>query len=249
VLQALELVHLEQLWERPATALSGGQQQRVALARSIAYDPTVLLLDEPLSNLDAKLRERMRFELVSLQQRLGVTMIYVTHDQEEAMILGDKIALMLDGNIIQWGTAHELYAEPQSEFAASFFGRSNLISGHLEEVHPKAQEGIVRISGDECVQCRVLADVQEASDVLVCVRPEDVRLVDAAKATDGSSVLAGEITAVAFLGDRYEVKVKLVQTDEELRIYDYATGETRKEGDAVGVALSPHRCIALRTES
>ena len=129
--RALDLVGLEGFEQRPATQLSGGQQQRVALARALVREPDVLLLDEPLSNLDTKLRERMRSELKRLQRDLGITTIYVTHDQMEGMVLSDRVAIMSAGQILQLGNPHDVYERPDSHFVADFMGSTNLITGVL----------------------------------------------------------------------------------------------------------------------
>src|SRR5207248_5290683 len=133
VMRALSMVQLESLAQRPAPMLSGGQQQRVALARAIASEPAVLLLDEPLSNLDAKLREDMRHEIKGLVRQLGTTTLYVTHDQLEALSMSDRVALLNDGRVVQEGTPRDVYLQPADAFAANFLGRTNLIEGHVAD--------------------------------------------------------------------------------------------------------------------
>ena len=134
--QVLKLVGLDGLEDRYPSQLSGGQQQRVALARALVGNPKVLLLDEPLSNLDAKLREELRFEIKSLVRRMGITSVYVTHDQAEAMVISDRIAVMDSGNVVQVGTAHEIYERPANKFVADFIGTMNFMSGKVVEVLP-----------------------------------------------------------------------------------------------------------------
>ena len=140
VTRTLELVGLQGLEDRPGTLLSGGQQQRVALARALVFEPGILLLDEPLSNLDAKLRQQMRIEFKALQQRIGVTTIYVTHDQEEAMVLSDRIAVMNAGRIEQLASPSQVYGNPQTRFVADFIGKVNYLQGKIKEM-----------AGDRCV--------------------------------------------------------------------------------------------------
>ena len=138
--QVLALVGLDGLEDRYPAQLSGGQQQRVALARALVGNPKVLLLDEPLSNLDAKLREELRFEIKSLVRRMGITSVYVTHDQAEAMVISDRIVVMESGNVVQIGNAQEIYAKPANRFVADFIGTMNFMPGEVVEVLPDANE-------------------------------------------------------------------------------------------------------------
>lgn len=169
--RALELVRLDGMGERYPSQLSGGQQQRVAFARALVYEPDVLLLDEPLSNLDASLREEMRLELKELQTKTGITTIFVTHDQTEAMVMSDLIVIMNHGRVEQIGTPREIYEAPANQFVASFVGVSNFLEGELLD-NPNADSiAPVRI-GQNVLQCR--ADGKSKGEsVLVCVRPED----------------------------------------------------------------------------
>jgi iron(III) transport system ATP-binding protein len=176
-LATLRLVQLEHLAERPATALSGGQQQRVAIARALVFQPRVLLMDEPLSNLDAQLREQMRLEIRALQQRLGITTIYVTHDQEEAMVLSDDIAVMHDGRVLQTAAPERLYARPANRTVAAFFGAPNLLSAKTREVRRTGDTALARVEGDGWQGwCTGPAALQPGDSVTVVVRPEVIRL-------------------------------------------------------------------------
>ena len=180
--RVLEMVQLGALKSRDATALSGGQQQRLALARALVLEPTVLLLDEPLSNLDAKLREEMRFELQQLQRELGITTIYVTHDQVEALAISSHVAVMNQGRIEQVGTAREIYEHPVSRFVASFIGASNFLDGIVQSTF--AGGYVVKTSGGTV---RVLSGAihAPAAAVTVAVRPEEIQLIDPALAENG----------------------------------------------------------------
>ena len=151
--KVLELVGLDGLEDRYPAQLSGGQQQRVALARALVGNPKVLLLDEPLSNLDAKLREELRFEIKSLVRRMGITSVYVTHDQAEAMVISDRIAVMDSGNVVQIGTAQEIYQKPANRFVADFIGTMNFMSGEVIEVVPNTNEVYVRTEFSEKMLC------------------------------------------------------------------------------------------------
>jgi len=180
-LAALRLVQMEHLAERPATALSGGQQQRVAIARALIFQPRVLLMDEPLSNLDAQLREQMRLEIRALQQRLGITTIYVTHDQEEAMVLSDEIAVMHEGRVLQTAEPETLYARPASRTVAAFFGAPNLLAAKAREVRRGADAALARMEGDVWEGwCMGPPDLQAGEAVTVVVRPEVIRIGRAA---------------------------------------------------------------------
>ncbi|HBY93840.1 MAG TPA: polyamine ABC transporter ATP-binding protein [Chloroflexi bacterium] len=198
----LEMVQLTGLEDRYPSQLSGGQQQRVAFARSLVYDPQVLLLDEPLSNLDAKLRDQMRAEISSLQKRLNITFIYVTHDQTEALALSNRIAVMNAGRIIQIGTPHEIYLHPMSRFVADFVGATNLIPG--EVVSAKPGQVVVRTPSG------LVVTVQEANrssgQVLVAVRPERLRL-SREPDTSGPNIWAATIKERTFLGNTNDYAV------------------------------------------
>ncbi|MEM0496624.1 MAG: ABC transporter ATP-binding protein [Acidilobaceae archaeon] len=200
---ALELLGLEGLENRYPLQLSGGQQQRVALARAIVVEPKVLLLDEPLSNLDAKLRVRVREEIVSLQRRLKITTIYVTHDQEEAMNISDRVAIMDRGRIVQIGTPAEIYYNPYNFFIATFMGRSNVLSGVVERViSDKLYE--VNINGLRLNGTSTGAKLSTGDDVLVVIRYESFRKADE---NDKINVIEGRVERLSFIGLALQVKV------------------------------------------
>ncbi|MET1160021.1 MAG: ABC transporter ATP-binding protein [Thermoprotei archaeon] len=204
----LELVKLEGLEYRYPLQLSGGQQQRVALARALVVEPRVLLLDEPLSNLDAKLRIEMREEIKRLQKKLGITTIYVTHDQVEAMSISDRIAIMNRGRLIQYGPPHEVYFKPNSLFVADFLGRSNILYGEL--VEKKDEYVVVRVPGldKDLVGVPTVKDLPRK--VAVVIRPETVRLVTDKKAVASmDNVLSGRVDIAMFLGDKIEARLKI----------------------------------------
>ena len=175
--EVLRLVQMEHLAARPATMLSGGQQQRVAIARALVFQPRVLLMDEPLSNLDAQLREQMRLELRTLQQRLGITTVYVTHDQEEAMVLSDEIAVMHEGRLQQLADPPTIYARPASRTVAAFFGTPNLLAAKVRDLRRDGADIVVRVDGEGWEGWCAAPDVVAAGDaVTVIVRPEVIRL-------------------------------------------------------------------------
>jgi iron(III) transport system ATP-binding protein len=174
---ALRLMEMAHLAERAATALSGGQQQRVAIARALVFQPRVLLMDEPLSNLDAKLREQMRVELRALQQRLAITTVYVTHDQEEAMVLSDEIAVMHEGRVLQVAVPETVYTRPANRTVAAFVGAPNLLEAKAREVRRAAGGVLARVEGDGWEGwCSGPDDLNPGEPVTVIVRPEVIQL-------------------------------------------------------------------------
>jgi iron(III) transport system ATP-binding protein len=197
--EALTTVGLEGFAKRFGTELSGGQQQRVALARAIVTSPRLLLFDEPLSNLDAGLRERMRFELVALQKRLGTTSLYVTHDQSEAMLMSDRIILMKDGELVQNGTPRDLYDRPVSRFAAEFIGNANLIDAEIVG-RPGGARAMVRLAPDLTAEGAFAwpDQARDSGPVVVCIRAESIEQVP--EGTTGDNFYDARVESVSFLG-------------------------------------------------
>lgn len=191
---ALKLVNLEGFEKRKPTSLSGGQQQRIAIARAIVNEPKVLLLDEPLGALDLKLRQDMQYELMRLKEELGITFIYITHDQEEALTMSDKIIVMNKGYIQQMGTPEDIYNEPENAFVADFIGDSNIIDGVMIEDKLVSFLGIKH----ECVD----TGFGNNKPVDVVIRPEDIDIVEA-----GTGFMDGDITSVIFKGVHYEIEI------------------------------------------
>jgi spermidine/putrescine transport system ATP-binding protein len=209
VLNALKLVEMADYADRPAPALSGGQQQRVAIARALVFEPALLLLDEPLSNLDARLRAQMGSEFRALQKRLGITSLYVTHDQEEAMALSDRVVVMQAGRVLQIGAPEEIYQRPASRDVASFFGSPNLLPATVVNCARLDNADFalsVRAGGWEGT-CRAGEARAAGADVLVMVRPESVRLAEGAERAN--SVLSGRVVQSSFHGARRAVTVEV----------------------------------------
>ncbi len=207
---ALELVGLQGLEERPGPLLSGGQQQRVALARGLVFEPELLLLDEPFSNLDAKLREHMRVEVKRIQRRVGITVVFVTHDQVEALSLSDRLAVLESGRLMQVGSPRELYDKPQNGFVRDFLGKSVVLRGQLTGVADGGGcEVTIASGGDRTFRVKhVFADDPAAGEkVFVAVRPEDVAIE--ADAGGSQNSLEGTIDTLLFVGDRCECHVRL----------------------------------------
>jgi iron(III) transport system ATP-binding protein len=210
--RALAVVKLDRLASRDATALSGGQQQRLALARALVMEPSLLLLDEPLSNLDAKLREDMRFELKRLQREIGVTCIYVTHDQTEALAMSNEIAVMHDGKVEQIGRPREIYEAPRTRFVADFIGTSNFLEGVVEESRPG---GYVVATEDGKLDITSDANHRPGDHVLVSARPEHISLSTERNGT-GPNRWAGRVAVRSFLGEVVDHIVSV--GDREMRV-------------------------------
>ena len=209
VLTTMELDHLA---DRQATKLSGGQQQRLALARALDIEPPLLLLDEPLSNLDAKLRESLRYELKRLQRELGITSIYVTHDQIEALALSTQIAVMKAGEVVQLGKPREIYENPSNRFVAEFIGTSNFLTGTVRERRGDQFE-VTTAGGPLSLSSE--ADVPQGSDVIVSIRPEALTLSPEPMSSGRPNVWEGVVRTRAFLGDAVDHIVAV--GDQELR--------------------------------
>ena len=197
VMRMLKLIGLEGYENKNVTLLSGGQQQRVAIARALVNEPKVLLLDEPLGALDLKLRKEMQYELKRIQQEVGITFIFVTHDQEEALTMSDKIVVMKDGEIQQVGTPEDIYNEPENRYVASFIGESNIIPGVMMEDY--------KVKFDDIVFDCVDFGFKEKEPVDVVIRPEDIDIVEV---KDGK--MTGEVLSVLFKGVHYEIVVETV---------------------------------------
>ncbi len=238
VMKALELVQLKGYEDRPAPFLSGGQQQRLALARALVREPSVLLLDEPLSNLDAKLREETRTEIRELVKRLGITTVYVTHDQLEALTMSDVVAVMDQGEIVQEGSPLEIYRRPKVRFVADFIGLTNFIEGRVRNGANGAQLGEVETASGP-LRCILPENAGRGDKVLIVVRPEDMNLVTGNR---GENVVEGKVAARLFMGDATEFRVRI--KDTALRLKLHPSVEVA-EGDMVRIELPAERCRAL----
>jgi iron(III) transport system ATP-binding protein len=215
--EALELVQLPGYGDRPAPFLSGGQQQRLALARAIVREAPVLLLDEPLSNLDAKLRAETRHDLRELTKRLNMTAVYVTHDQIEALTMSDRVAIMQHGRIVQESSPREIYQKPSTRFVASFIGQVNFAEAKVQSAAP----GVVRLASDwGPLQAAELPEaVAEGDSVTVAVRPEN--FLPPSDGRDGSSgnLITGTVQKIVFLGDSLEARVRVNDREIGVRLH------------------------------
>ena len=240
VQRALDLVGLSGFESRPGPLLSGGQQQRVAFARALVTEPRVLLLDEPFSNLDAKLREQMRISVKLLQKRLSVAMLFVTHDQIEALSLSNRIALMNFGVVQQQGEPRLLYESPVNEFVRDFVGKTVLFKGQVQSSNPSGQIAIVLAGGRDCVvfgRSYNPDGIKNGNSVFIAVRPEDVEIHTAPTAATPSGMIGGAVKTTLFVGERIEYQVE-VDDQGMMMIY----GERHKpidEGKRVWLKVRP----------
>jgi spermidine/putrescine transport system ATP-binding protein len=233
VADALALVRLEGFEKRRPSQLSGGQQQRVALARALVLNPAVLLLDEPLGALDAKLRKALQIELKSLQEEIGITFIYVTHDQEEALTMSDRLAVMSNGRVEQVGTPSEVYEEPRTAYVADFLGVSNLMDANADGLGGDGN-GRVRIGEFELAAAQ--GDTDARGDVKVVIRPERVRLE--ASGTGGPNRVPGMVERVVYVGSIMQVMVHLAPGQTlQAWVQNQGEGLPYSQGDAVAVHL------------
>jgi len=241
VAATLEMMRLQGMDKRRPSELSGGQQQRVALARSLVVEPKVLLLDEPLAALDLKLRKQMQIELKGLQRRLDISFVYVTHDQEEALTMSDRIVVMNAGRIEQEGRAEEIYERPQTEFVAGFIGVSNIIEGKVEDVSNGAT--VIRV-GDATIKAPA-SEMNRGERVRVLVRPEKISISNEV----GPACLSGKIDSAVYLGESTQWIVR-IQTGQVLTVLEqnresYKAPKNRI-GETVCVRWSSESAVILR---
>ncbi len=249
--QVLELVGLARWRDQYATRLSGGQQQRVALARALIYNPRLLLFDEPLSNLDAKLREQLRIEIVRLQREVGITSVYVTHDQAEAMVISDQIIVMSRGRIEQQGDARAIYTRPANRFVAEFIGLANLLPGQVVAVAGDGWLCAEVILGDApptAIRALQPAAGRAAGKAAwISVRPEDVEIGPAeGSGSGGDNRLEGTVASALYMGNFVDYHVDVGGT----RIRVQARADTPyREGDRVALSFPPASCVCIPEET
>jgi len=239
VQEMLSVVQLDGFAARYPSQLSGGQQQRVAVARALVVEPEILLLDEPLSNLDANLREEMRFEIRRLHERFGITTLYVTHDQAEAMVISDRIAVLDRGRVAQVGSAEEIFQHPRTRFVADFIGRTNLVDA-VAATSDAVTRGALRL--------RVAtASLTPGARVAVSIRPHEITFAASSDGPAGDNVLSGRIRRASYLGDAVDYQIEIEGSDVVLRVA--ASPATRlASGEAVSLVIPASACVPL-TES
>jgi len=241
--KVLELVGMSAMIDRPAPLLSGGQQQRVAICRAVVYEPDLLLLDEPFSNLDAKLRNQMRVEVKLLQRRLGITVLFVTHDQIEALTLSDRIAVMSEGHVEQVGSPAEMYDNPATPFVRDFLGQTVVLKGRLAP-GSDGRVGFSMADGEAkgtviYSKKHSLKEVNEGAEAFLSIRPEDIVVRQVQDQVQGENVLPGKIEALLFVGDRYEARV-LLPDGASILLHLNRTGGW-KEDQPVQLVMSAER--------
>ena len=242
VAEALELVNLSERANARTNELSGGQRQRVALARALVNRPQVLLLDEPLGALDLKLRRQMQVELKQIQREVGITFVYVTHDQEEALSMSDRIAVMSSGKVVQCGPPEDVYEHPSGEFVAGFIGISNLLSGSV------VGEGKVRLANGLEVPVELPADCTDGAAVNISIRPEKIAIDE--EVTDGMVAMEGRIEARVYLGVMTQITVSLGDGSHLVALeqaWHRSRADDRWEpGMDVRIGWEPQNCLVLR---
>jgi len=243
VTRVLSMVGLDQFKGRSATQLSGGQQQRLALARALVREPKLLLLDEPLSNLDAQLRDQMRSELKRIQAEWGVTTLYVTHDQTEAMAISDRIAVLDHGLIMQIGSPAEIYEEPHSEFVANFIGRTNMLRGVLGQAVAAGEFGVIDTPVGP-VRCRFPKASPAGAGVTFVVRPENIELSRSGETEAAENILEGRIVSRVYLGEAAEYVVTVNDGIELLA--KTAAGLPLSVGDMVRATMPAAKTVAVQ---
>jgi iron(III) transport system ATP-binding protein len=240
VTDTLALVNLTGLEQRYPNELSGGQQQRVALARSLVVEPKILLLDEPLSNLDAKLREQMRVELKKLQRRVGITFVYVTHDQAEALALSDHVAVIHGGRLQQYGTPQEVYARPSNRLVADFMGLVNLLPGRVGDIEGRLCR--IEVGGGLKLDIPLPAGLRKGDSVEVAIRPENIRLNGGDEGRGGRA----KISDRTFLGNISEYHASL-DSGTTLRVQTHPT-QVFAIGEEVAVEIDAMHCTVFRSK-
>jgi spermidine/putrescine transport system ATP-binding protein len=233
VVEALEMVQMTALSDRKVDELSGGQQQRVALARALVNRPQLVLLDEPLSALDAQLRKSMQLELKRIQEQAGLTFVYVTHDQEEALVLSDVVCLMSAGRIEQFGSPEDLYHRPANRFVAEFIGRNNFLTGEIADEDGHA---VLALRGGARLRLTAAADRRGAA--VIAVRPERLSIADG----PGPDTVAATVRATRFLGDRIEAELEAVSGE---RLSLFVNGRAIHAAEDVHVRIPAEHCTVL----
>ena len=240
--RAAARVGLQPFLARMPRELSGGQRRRVALARAIVRNPVVFLMDEPLSNLDAKLREKMRFELKKIQRELGITTIYVTHDQSEALALSHEIAVMRSGRIVQLGTPRQIYETPNSEFVADFVGTINFVKATVRSID--AVSGTMVVDSEiGVIKVPMINHFHVGEEVQVCVRPEDIHLSDSTPPVDHGNHYLGTVFAKIFLGEVLDFQV---QVNDKVMLARVHPSQKTPVGAPIHIVVDPTNFIVLK---
>jgi putative spermidine/putrescine transport system ATP-binding protein len=236
-------VQMGEFTNRRPAQLSGGQQQRIALARALVFDPALVLMDEPLGALDKQLREHMQFEIKHLHERLGITVVYVTHDQGEALTMSDRIAVFNDGRIQQLAPPSDLYERPDNSFVAQFIGENNKLLGTLEEL--SGDKALVRLSTGELIDATPVNVTEKGQKTLVSIRPERVEFKPEMM-PEGAHTIGAEVLEVIYMGDLLRARLRVAGTDEFVMKMRNTLGQTRlSPGQTIKVGWHPQDARAL----
>jgi putative spermidine/putrescine transport system ATP-binding protein len=243
IARALDMVQMGAFMNRRPAQLSGGQQQRIALARALVFDPVLVLMDEPLGALDKQLREHMQFEIKALHERLGITVVYVTHDQGEALTMSDRVAVFNDGVIQQCAAPDELYERPVNSFVAQFIGENNKLPGTIEELD--GQKALVRIDGGGLIDATPVNVTQKGQRTLVSIRPERVEFKPEMM-PPGAHTLEAEVIEVIYMGDILRAVLRVAGSDDFVMKMRNTLAQTRlKPGEKIKVGWHPQDARAL----
>lgn len=243
VKRALEMVEMGDFGGRRPSQLSGGQQQRVALARALVFEPELVLMDEPLGALDKQLREKMQFEITHLAHNLGITTVYVTHDQTEALTMSDRVAVFDDGRIQQIAPPDQLYEEPENSFVAQFIGENNTMMGTIKEI--KSGVALVELDGGEVIQAKPVNVSEVGARTRVSIRPERVE-VDKTRLKAGAHTLKAEVLEFIYMGDIFRTRLRVAGNDEFIVKTRNAPDQRRMQpGEQIDIGWLPEDCRAL----
>ncbi len=243
VKRALEMVEMGDFGGRRPSQLSGGQQQRVALARALVFEPELVLMDEPLGALDKQLREKMQFEITDLAHNLGITTVYVTHDQTEALTMSDRVAVFDDGRIQQIAPPDQLYEEPENSFVAQFIGENNTMMGTIKEI--KSGVALVELDGGEMIDAKPVNVSEVGARTRVSIRPERVE-VDKSRLKPGAHTLKAEVLEFIYMGDIFRTRLRVAGNDEFIVKTRNAPDQRRMQpGEQIEIGWLPEDCRAL----
>ncbi|GAA6194685.1 ABC transporter ATP-binding protein [Pseudophaeobacter sp.] len=243
VKRALDMVEMGSFGGRRPSQLSGGQQQRIALARALVFEPELVLMDEPLGALDKQLREKMQFEITHLAHRLGITVVYVTHDQTEALTMSDRVAVFEDGRIQQLAPPDKLYEEPQNSFVAQFIGENNTLEGTVKEINNGV--ALVQLDGGELIDCRPVNVSKPGERTRVSIRPERVEY-NKDRLAEGVHTLKAEVLEFIYMGDIFRTRLRVAGNDEFVIKTRNAPDQVRlKPGQQIEIGWLPDDCHAL----
>lgn len=243
VKRALDMVEMGDFGGRRPAQLSGGQQQRVALARALVFEPELVLMDEPLGALDKQLREKMQFEITDLAHRLGITTVYVTHDQTEALTMSDRVAVFNDGRIQQLAPPDQLYEEPENSFVAQFIGENNTLEGTIKEI--RGEIAVVQLDDGELIDCKPVNVSEVGQRTRVSIRPERVNF-NPEKMSDDAHTLKAEVLEFIYMGDIFRTRLRVAGNSDFIVKTRNAPGQVRlKPGEHVEIGWLPEDCRAL----